>query len=283
MIGRRVEMSDGEFIALRDLIKEYSGINFDEDKKYLLQRRLAPRLKATGARTFEEYAWQLRYGSRGRRELEEAVDRVAVNETYFFREDYQLRAFAEEILPEIRWQDDRDERLSIWSAGCSTGEEPYTISMLILENATFADWDVRIVGSDISRKVLHTASQARYRKSALRETSVHRRQRFFREDEGAWELRDDVTAPVAFARLNLLEPEPLGLIGEVDVLFCRNVLIYFDTPARERVIDSFYEHLAPGGYLLLGHSESLLSLSTAFELVQLQNDTVYRKPLSAID
>lgn len=280
-MSSRVEMSDDEFQVLRDLIHQYSGINFDHDKKYLLQRRLAPRLVATGARNFTEYAWQLRYGARGRRELEEAVDRVAVNETYFFREDYQLRAFSDEILPEIRWQPQREHQLSIWSAGCSTGEEPYTISMLLLENGTFGDWDVRIIGSDISRKVLRAAAGARYRESSMRATDPRRRQRFFQKIDGMWELREEVTAPVAFARLNLLEHQPLGLVGEVDIVFCRNVLIYFDMAARERVIDSFYRHLAPGGYLLLGHSESLLNLSTAFELVQLQNDTVYRKPESA--
>ena len=283
MPPERIEMSETEFFALRDLIHEYAGLVFDDEKKYVMQRRLTPRLKATGARNFGEYAWHLRYGARGRRELEEAVDRVAVNESYFFREAYQLSAFADEILPEIRWDSQREKRLSIWSAGCSTGEEPYTISMLLLENGMFSDWDVRIIGSDISRKALSSASRARYRQSALRETDQIRQKRFFRKVDSGWELREDVKAPVAFARLNLLEHQPLGLVGEVDVLFCRNVLIYFDTEARERVLDSFYRHLAPGGYLLLGHSESLLSLSTAFELVQLQNDTVYRKPRSAVD
>jgi len=283
MARARLEMSAEEFRVLRDVIHQYSGIFFDEDKKYLLKRRLGPRLEVTGTRNFTEYARLLRYGSRGRRELEEAVDRVAVNETYFFREEYQLRAFADEILPEIRWESGREKRLSIWSAGCSTGEEPYTVSMLILENGTFAEWDVRIIGSDISRRVLRGASRARYRESALRETAPARRTRFFRQEGDLFEIREPVRAPVAFARLNLLEHQPLDLVGEVDVLFCRNVLIYFDADVRERVIDSFYRHLAPGGYMLLGHSESLLNLSTAFELVQLQNDTVYRKPRNATD
>jgi len=222
----------------------------------------------------------LRLGSRGRRELEEAVDRVAVNETYFFREDYQLRAFSDEILPAIRREPGRPRRLSIWSAGCSTGEEPYTISMLILEDGGFADWDVRIVGSDISRRALRAASLGRYRDGAFRATSSERRRRFFRADGAEWEVAEPVRAPVAFARRNLLDLSPLDVVGEVDVLFCRNVLIYFDTPVRERVIAGFWEQLAPGGWLLLGHAETLLTMSTAFELVQLRNDTVYRKPLA---
>jgi chemotaxis protein methyltransferase CheR len=281
MAPGRVDMSPEEFRMIRDLIHQYSGIYFADDKAYLVQRRLAARLEATGARTFTDYGRLLRYGARSRRELEEAVDRVAVNETYFFREEYQLRAFAEEILPAIAGDLDRDQALSIWSAGCSSGEEPYTISMLILEDGRFADWDVRIIGSDISRKVLRQASSGRYRESALRATTPVRRDRFFRRDGAMWEVREQVRGPVAFARLNLMEDQPLDLVGEVDVLFCRNVLIYFDAEARQRVIRSFYDRLAPGGYLLLGHSESLLHLSTEFELVQLENDTVYRKPLAS--
>ena len=115
----------------------------------------------------------------------------------------------------------------------------------------------------------------------MRQTSESRQRRFFRKVDGGFELRDEVRAPVSFARVNLLDDAAHDLVGTVDVLFCRNVLIYFDTAVRTRVIESFYRRLAPGGYLLLGHSETLLSLSTAFELVQLRNDTVYRKPVSA--
>jgi chemotaxis protein methyltransferase CheR len=279
-LGRaRVDMSEAEFAELRQLIHGYSGIAFEPGKKYLLERRLAARLEAAGARDFAEYARLLRSGSRGRRELEEAVDRVAINETYFFREDYQLRAFSDEILPAIRAAGRK--RLSIWSAGCSTGEEAYTISMLVLEDGGFAGWDVRIVGSDISRRALRTASLGRYREGAFRATTPARRDRFFRRVDDEWEVRDPVRAPVSFARLNLLEHEPLAEVGEVDVLFCRNVLIYFDSATRERVVRAFWQQLAPGGWLLLGHSETLLTMSTAFELVQLRNDTVYRKPVAA--
>ncbi len=272
-----VEMTAGEFRLISELFHRYAGLHFNEDKRYLLERRLAPRLDATGARSFSEYARLLRTGSHGRRELEEAVDRVTVNETYFFREEYQLRAFAEEILPELRAEKD-EKVLSLWSAGCASGEEAYTISMLLVEQGGFRDWDVRIVGTDISRRVLRQASQARYRDSALRSTSALRRDRFFRRAGNLWEVREDVRAPVAFARLNLVQDEPLELVGDVDVLFCRNVLIYFDAAVRRRVVQSFYDRLAPGGYLLLGHSETLLNLPTDFELVQLENDTVYRKP-----
>lgn len=277
----RPEMSAAEFRLLRDLIHEHAGLYFDEAKMYLLARRLAPRLEVTGTRTFADYARMLRFGSRGKAELEEVLDRVTTNETYFFREEYQLRAFRDEILPELRRHQPRGQRINVWSAGCSTGEEPYTISMLIQEAGGFSDWDVRIIGSDISRRALEAARKGRYRKRALRETDPARKRRFFRERDNLHEPREEIRAPVSFARINLLDEDAHDLLGAVDVLFCRNVLIYFDAPVRERVINSFYNRLAPGGYLLLGHSETLLNLSTAFELVQLQNDTVYRKPPSA--
>lgn len=278
--GAGGELGDAEFLLLRDLIYRYSGMWFREEKKYLLHRRLSPRLQVTGARSFGEYARMLRYGTQGRRELEEVIDRVTVNETYFFREDYQLKAFTDEILPELEAQRPNGKRLRIWSAGCSSGEEPYTISMLLLEHGGFADWDVQIIGSDISRKVLRQASAARYRESSLRQTSAIRRRRFFRESGDAYELPNEVKAPVSFARLNLLEELSLDLVGTVDVLFCRNVFIYFDARSRSQVTASFYKHLRPGGYLLLGHSETLMNLSTEFELVQLRNDTVYRRPVT---
>ncbi len=274
------ELGDVEFRLLRDLIYRYSGMWFHEAKKYLLERRLSPRLQVTGARSFAEYARMLRYGTRGRKELEEVIDRVTVNETYFFREDYQLKAFTDEILPEIKAEQPRGKKLRIWSAGCSSGEEPYTISMLLLEHGGFDDWDVQIIGSDISRKVLRQATRARYRRSSLRQTSAVRQRRFFVESGDHYELPSEVKAPVSFARLNLFEDLSLDLVGTVDVLFCRNVFIYFDGKSRSQVTDSFYKRLRTGGYLLLGHSETLMNLSTEFELVQLRNDTVYRKPRS---
>ena len=279
--GAVAELSDTDFGVLREVIYRYAGIWFPDSKKYLLHRRLAPRLKATGARSFAEYVRLLRYGTRGRKELEEVIDRVTVNETYFFREDYQLRAFTDEILPELRHRQPVGKRLRIWSAGCSSGEEAYTISMLLLEHGGFPDWDVQIIGSDISRKVLRQATRARYRQSSLRQTSVVRQRRFFSEVGDQFELPAEVKAPVSFARLNLLEDQSLDLVGMVDVLFCRNVFIYFDAKSRRRVTQSFYNRLRPGGYLLLGHSETLMNLSTEFELVQLRNDTVYRKPKTA--
>jgi chemotaxis protein methyltransferase CheR len=267
------------FRLLRDVIYEYSGIFFGDDSSYLVQRRLAPRVDALALTSFDDYYRYLRSASpeMRRAELEELIERVTTNETYFFREQYQLDAFRFEILPEIEQRQPRGRRISIWSAGCSSGEEAYTIAMLMLESGRFDEWDVRVFGSDISKKVLATARKAQYGRASFRSTDPHLQRRWFREVDGKHQVRDEVRQLVSFGQINLVEDASV-LLGEVDVIFCRNVLIYFDQASRRRVIDTLYRKLAKGGYLLLGHSESLINLTTAFELVHLKNDMVYRKP-----
>lgn len=268
------------FRLLRDIIYEHCGILFEDDAGFLLARRLAPRIEMLSLTDFTDYLRFLRTaGPDARRaELEEIVERVTTNETYFFREAYQLDAFRTEILPRLREVNPRGRRLTVWSAGCSTGEEAYTIAIQILETGLFNDWDVRVFGSDISRKVLTVARKAVYGRNSFRASEPRLQRRYFRELDGKHQVRDEVRSLVSFGQINLIDESPAMLISEVDVVFCRNVLIYFDQASRRRVIDTLYRKLAKGGYLLLGHSESLLNLTTAFELVHLKNDMVYRKP-----
>ncbi len=271
-------MTDEEFRLIRDRINEYCGIHFEADSKFLLERRLAPRLEALGLTDFTDYYRLLAYSPDRRNELEEIVERVTTNETYFFREQYQLDAFQKEILPELHSVRRRGRRLSVWSAGCATGEEAYTVAMLVLETGLFHDWEVRVFGNDVSRRVLAIARKGQYGRASFRQTDERYLRRYFRSVEGRQQVKDEVKAMVSFGQLNLLEKQMLALVGEVDVIFCRNVLIYFDQASRKRVIDTFQQKLVPGGYLLLGHTESLINLSTAFELVHLKYDMVYRKP-----
>jgi chemotaxis protein methyltransferase CheR len=268
------------FRLLRDLIYDYCGIHFGDDHAYIIHRRLSPRLEALSLSDFSDYYRFLRAASpeEQRCELEEIVDRITTNETYFFREAYQLAAFRDEILPEIFGLRPRGQRLTVWSAGCATGEEAYTIAILIAETGLFADWDVRVFGNDISRRCLQVARRAQYGRASFRATDERLLRRYFREMEGKQVVRDEVRALVSFGQINLMDESMMRLVGDVDVIFCRNVLIYFDTAARRRVIDTLHRKLSRGGYLLLGHSESLLNLSTAFDLVHLKNDMVYRKP-----
>ncbi|HZS38522.1 MAG TPA: protein-glutamate O-methyltransferase CheR [Polyangia bacterium] len=269
------------FRLLRGIIYEYCGIYFEEDSSFLIQRRLLPRVEALALSDFGDYYRYLRSCNpeTRRAELEEIVERVTTNETYFFRESYQLDAFRLEILPELHAARRRGPRLTVWSAGCASGEEAYTIAIQMMETGLFLDWDLRVFGSDISRRVLATARKALYGRGSFRATDERLQRRYFREVEGKHQVRDDVRALVSFGQINLIDEPMMALVGDVDVIFCRNVLIYFDQASRKRVIDILYRKLARGGYLLLGHSESLLNLTTAFELVHLKNDMVYRKPL----
>jgi len=266
------------FKSLREIIYDHCGIYFKDDNSYLMQRRLAPRLDAAGCADFAAYADLLR-GPGGAAELAEAVERITTNETYFFRESYQLYAFADEIVPELFRARRRGRRLNVWSAGCSTGEEPYTIAMLVRERGELDNWDVRVVGSDISKRVLEVARRGWYGRSSMRAIDPSEYRRFFRPSNGGHEVTDEARELVEFRPTNLLDRDQVEPLPHFDVIFCRNVLIYFDRRAREKVVDTFYDQLVPGGYLLLGHSESLINLSTKFDIVQLQNDTVYRKPL----
>jgi chemotaxis protein methyltransferase CheR len=269
-----------EFRLIRDLVARVSGIAFGDDQLYLVERRLRDRVSALALGSFEEYWQYLRYDPRASAELEEAVEALTLNETYFFREDYQLRCFREEILPDIAQRSRPRRSLSVWSAGCSTGEEVYTIAMLVLESGLFAGWDVRVFGNDINRRVLQHARRGVYGRSAFRATPEHYRREYFEDGPDGAHVNDEVRALCHFGHLNLLDEDRIPLVGRVDAIFCRNVLIYFDAEARRRVIERFYERLQPGGTLLLGHSESLINLSTQFEIVHLREDLVYRRPAS---
>jgi chemotaxis protein methyltransferase CheR len=275
------ELGREAFRLLRDLIHGHCGIFFDEDTAFLLERRLAGRVAAHALADYDDYVqFLLAAGAEARRaELDEIVDVVTTNETYFFREPQQLAAFREEILPHLAETRPRGRRLSVWSAGCSTGEEPYTIAIELLESGLFAGWDLAVFGSDISRRVLQVARRGVYGRASFRATDPARQRRWFTPvDGGKHQIIDEVRRLVRFGHVNLIDDLTSPILGEVDVVFCRNVLIYFDQSARRRTIDHLYKKLCPKGFLLLGHSESLLSLSTAFELVHMRNDMVYRKP-----
>ena len=274
------ELRPETFRLLRELINRFCGMEFSSDARLIFSRRLRDRLRVLGLSDFQQYYHHLRYHPEARAEVEAAVDALVTNETYFFREEYQLRAFRHEILPNLRERLGQDGRrgLTLWSAGCSTGEEVYTLAILVQESGLFEGWDVRVFGNDISRRVLAVARRATYGPSSFRATPPMYSKYFERTPEGR-QVVPHIRAMCHFGHLNLLEHERSALIGRADAVFCRNVLIYFDDHARRQVIDTFYERLYPGGYLLLGHSESLLNSTTAFELVHLKTDMVYRRPL----
>jgi chemotaxis protein methyltransferase CheR len=274
-------MHEEEFRLLRDLVHAHCGILFRDDLRYLLERRLWPRLQALGLDGWHAYYRHLKFEPGRDAELAEAVDLLTTNETYFYREPHQLRAFAQEILPALAAARAPERRLRILSAGCSTGEEPHTISILIRDSGLFEGWDVEVLACDISRRVLARAETGAYGDHAFRNPEAETLRRWFHLRGGRWVVDDRIRRTIRFFRANLLEERALASIGRLDAVFCRNVMIYFDLPARRRVLGALHDRLRDGGYLLLGHAESLLNVTADFELVHLRNDLVYRRPARA--
>jgi chemotaxis protein methyltransferase CheR len=277
-----IRLSPEEFRQLRELFNQHCGLQFTPDARTSMERRLRERVVMLGLHSFGQYHEYLRHHGRGRAELDEAVDLITVNETYFLREDYQLRAFMNEIVPMIVRAGGAKNRLQIWSAGCATGEEVYSIAIAAREAGVTDQREVRIFGTDISRRCVVAARKGIYSASSFRTTPPELKRRYFQDRPDGFHVVDDLRALCQFGHLNLLDASRVAVVGRVDLIFCRNVLIYFDEDARRRVIEIFYERLLPGGFLLLGHSESLLNVTTAFELVHLREDLVYRKPAATL-
>jgi chemotaxis protein methyltransferase CheR len=275
-----IQLPHDVFRLLRDFLNNFCGLYFDDSSKYKFEIRLKRRLKVNLLKDFREYYRLLKYGENRDEELREIIDILTVNETYFFREEEQLKAFSDGILPEIQEKNRARRKINIWSAGCSTGEEPYTIAMLIMENGGFDNWHINIYASDISQRVLHVAREGVYKKNSFRGTSQYYMNKYFqKQPNGDLKISDDIKKLVSFNNLNLLDTQKLALLGEIDVIFCRNVLIYFNKDARKKLINSFHVILKEAGYLLLGHSESLINMSTDFILKYIKNDIVYQKSI----
>jgi chemotaxis protein methyltransferase CheR len=286
--GDSVTLKPDEFRSLRDLFAARTGLHFGPDSRFTLERRLRERLTVLKLPTFAEYHHYLRFGKQADAEWDEAIDLLTTNETYFFREERQLRAFQNEILPMLQLLARTRRRLAVWSAGCSTGEEAYTIAMILHRSGLFprdlrgdSPWDLRVYGSDIARRCVAAARRGVYAESSFRATSDEVRRTFFQQREEGWHVSETIRSLCHFGQMNLLDEDRSRVFGKADAIFCRNVLIYFDARARKTAIEVLYDRLHPGGVLLLGHSESLLNVSTAFELLHLRDDLVYRKPFSA--
>lgn len=273
-------MSDDEFSLLRDCIYDHCGIYFESDSKYILEKRLSRRLTDLNLLSYYDYYHYLKYNRNKDQELMDIMDVLTTNETYFFRESFQLKAFTDEIIPElVKMKSAHGSRsLRIWSAGCSTGEEPYTIAMLLSGIPELRGWNIEIIGTDISQRVLQHARRAVYGKASFRTTEDQYLQRFFVPQEDGYRINDSIRKLVTISHLNLFDTGRMIMLGKMDIIFCRNVIIYFDRAAKKRVVESFHNALYDGGFLLLGHSESLMNVTTLFTLRHFKNDMIYQKP-----
>ncbi len=281
MTGTGRTMTDETFILLRDFVYEQSGIYFADNKKSQLEARLGLRLKANNLADYDKYYYLLKYDPNSSRELRALFDSVTTNETSFFRSPPQIQAFQEKVVPEIisRKEKQGERQIRLWSAGCSTGEEPYTMGIVlkqILKDGV-ANWDVKIIASDISEKALRSAKAAVYSDYALRSVPPEIKRAFFVPDGSSYRIVDDVRALVDLQYLNLNDARRVQVMKGFDVIFCRNVLIYFDDEAKKRFVAQLYDCLNHGGYLFIGHSESLHNISRAFKLVHFPGALGYKK------
>lgn len=271
-------LSPFEFQELQRLFNDVAGLRIEESALPLLERRLAARLPVHDLSTFRDYLRLLQFGAQGAEEMAAAYDLLTTGETYFFRHKEQLRLLVDTILPSVAAANAGSRRLTIWSAGCSSGEEAYTAAILLTESGLFHGWSVRIVGNDLSHERIELARQGCYFQGAFRTTEAHIRDRYFEASGRFWQIQEDIRRLCHFAPLNLLGKDIESFVGRVDIIFCRNVLIYLSEKARTRVIESLYERLVPGGFMLLGHSESLKFVNTPFELIGMGQDLAFRKP-----
>ncbi|MBX7114676.1 MAG: protein-glutamate O-methyltransferase CheR [Myxococcaceae bacterium] len=272
-------MSAEDFRLLQELFCRECGLLFQPELKFIVERRLGVRLEVLGLKDFAAYHRFLQSDPSGHEEMEAALDVLLTRETYFFREPLQLDTFARQVLPALHEAKGASQQLRLWSAGCSTGEEPYTLVMMLKESGLFGDWSVTVHATDISRRALGIARRADYGPAALRVTSAERQARHFeRVSPERMKVRPELTQPVIFGHVNLIDLGKVKQLPLMDCIFCRNVLIYFEPGYRRRVVQFLYERLVPGGYLLLGHSENLLNVKSDFRWVQLGGELLYQRP-----
>ncbi len=269
-----VGINESEYGTLRDLIRDRFGIYYDDSKQFLLQSRLQTRLIKRSLADFAAYLRFLQFSPEREAEWDELASALCNNETYFFRERAQLDVLAGEVVDEsVRL----GTRLRVWSAACSTGEEPFTLGMLLLDGRRISPSMVTLKASDLSLKALGKAATGFYRELSFRATPPEMVQRYFKPFENGFFIGDDVKRMVEFFRCNLLDGDAVAKVGPMDAIFCRNVLIYFDKPTQKRVAENFARALRPGGYLFLGHAESIMRVTDLYEPVITPKAIYYRR------
>jgi chemotaxis protein methyltransferase CheR len=273
-----IEITDEEVRRLGDFLYRRTGMVYSISKRYYIERRIADRLAATASPSFESYFAKLRADVAG--EIEKFVNAFTVNETYFNREDHQLRCLTKDLLRERVAAGHAARQLRLWSVPCATGEEPYSIAMWLLDKWPLVDsYNIEICGSDIDTDVLAAAQLGIYGKRALMRLPEQVIDRYFHKvTQDSWQLIDELRSSVRFSPVNLIEAAETKNHGLFDVIFCRNVLIYFDDASRRIAAENLYESLLPGGYICLGHTESMSRISPLFEVRRFDDGIVYQKP-----
>ena len=267
-----------EFRKVSDFLYRRTGMLFTETKRYYVERRIADRMSFLKIGSFPTYFGYLRGDVDG--EIEKFINAFTVNETYFYREEHQLRCLSTDLLNERVRAKKPGETLRIWSVPCATGEEPYSIAMWLLDNWPEVDvQDIEIVGSDIDTECVAAAQRGEFGQRALMRLSPALIEKYFEAlGEDRWRIVADLRQSVQFTAANLMNRSETRQHGKFDIIFCRNVLIYFDDASRRLAAENLFESLVPGGFICLGHTESMSRISPLFEVRRFADAIVYQRP-----
>ncbi|MBP2675135.1 MAG: chemotaxis protein methyltransferase 2 [Deltaproteobacteria bacterium] len=265
-------LQDASFRSLRDYIYEQTGIFVPDSKKYFLENRLSRRVQENKLASFDDYLPFIR--SNGNCELKILFGAVTTNETYFFREPQQFDVFTKHVLPRVLDRK-RNKEIRVWSAACSSGEEAYTVAAILKETAPTVRAD--IIGSDISEGVLESARRGVYSSYSVRIVPPYYQQKYFRNSGDTYEFDEALRRTVRFMNVNLIDEKSVRAIREADVIFCRNVLIYFDDKSKRKAVSLLYDALAPNGFLMVGTSESLHNVTRALQPTVIDRVVLYQK------
>jgi chemotaxis protein methyltransferase CheR len=276
-----MNLTKQEYQRIRDFIYRKTGLFFEDRKLYFVQKRIEKRADELGVETVDDYIRELQFRDPNGKELQSFLNILTTNETYFFREFEQLASFAEHCLTEVceRKKTLGSGKLRLWSAGCSTGEEPYTLGIILKEMLDEEEWLIDILATDINTRVVNFARKAVYESRAVKDVPQEYLENWFESySSGKYTVSPVIKKMCSFEILNLMDRKALRKITNVDFIFCRNVLIYFDNDSRKQVVSNFYDILNPGGYIYLGHSESMTRISSAFKIRRKGGYIVYQKP-----
>ncbi|MES1982615.1 MAG: protein-glutamate O-methyltransferase CheR [Pseudomonadota bacterium] len=274
------EITAESFLRFRDFFYHKTGMYFDERKRYFVDHRLLERLKATGAQNFNDYFLMLRLGQSDD-ELQHLINLMTTNETYFFREEYQFKCLVNSLLPEIVKTKGKGEPIRIWSIPSASGEEPYSLAIYLLEYwAQVDEYEIELHASDIDTNMLMQAQRGSYLKRALQNLPPHIIENYFTQDaNGLHHISADLKNSISFTTVNITNPAQTLPYQNFDIIFCRNLFIYFDDLSRRMAAQTFYDALVPGGFICLGHAESMSRISPLFNPRRFPDGIVYQKPV----
>ncbi len=274
-VDKEFAFTDNNFNHIRNIVTEHSGIVLSDAKRDMVYSRLVRRLRALRIKNFDAYCAMLE--DHNHEEFTHFINAITTNLTSFFRENHHFEMLANEILPDIMQRNQQSKKIRIWSAGCSTGMEPYSIAMVLKELITPQQgWDIKILATDLDTNVIETAAQGIYQANRVTGVSDARMARWFMQGRGAnvdkLKVSKELRQMITFKAMNLLQPFPFK--GPIDIIFCRNVVIYFDKDTQRQLFDRFANVHVQGSYLFIGHSETLYNVTDRYQLIR---NTVYKK------